>query len=342
MYEAREQEDILAELQSYSKTPASKFEGTFEYDMLASNALEFAKVEIELEQAYKAAFAETSWGEYLTMRAAEFGVDRKLAQSAIGTVTLTGRGDVPEGSRFATTAGTVFQTTKATTIAGSGDVPIQAVVAGSTGNVAASTISVIPINIPGITMVTNKEPTHDGYDEETDEELLKRYYTVVRTPATSGNKYHYYNWAMSVEGVGDCGVIPLWNGPGTVKVIIIDSNHQIASADLVKNVYDYIESVRPIGADVTVSTPAPLSIAITADIKGKLNIDSFKRSIMSSFIKRALQPTYLSAAQVIDKIMDQNTVEDCDNVLLNGSKRINISADELPVVSEVTVRDISS
>ena len=71
MYEAREQEDILAELQEASATPASKIEGTFENDMLASNSIEFAKLEVELEQAYKAAFAETSWGDYLTMIAAE-------------------------------------------------------------------------------------------------------------------------------------------------------------------------------------------------------------------------------------------------------------------------------
>ena len=68
MYSAREQEDILAELQEVSETPASKIEGTFEHDMFASNSIEFAKVEVELEQAYKAAFAESSWGEYLTMR----------------------------------------------------------------------------------------------------------------------------------------------------------------------------------------------------------------------------------------------------------------------------------
>ena len=52
MYQAREQPDILKELQEESKTDAAKFEGTFEYDMLAANALEFSKVELELEQAY--------------------------------------------------------------------------------------------------------------------------------------------------------------------------------------------------------------------------------------------------------------------------------------------------
>ena len=64
MYEAREQEDILAELQEASKTPASKIEGTFENDVLASSSIEFAKTEVELEELCKISFAETSYGDY--------------------------------------------------------------------------------------------------------------------------------------------------------------------------------------------------------------------------------------------------------------------------------------
>lgn len=60
MFEARDQEDILAELQAASTVDASTIEGTFEYDVLASNSIEFAKVEVELQQAYRAAFADTS------------------------------------------------------------------------------------------------------------------------------------------------------------------------------------------------------------------------------------------------------------------------------------------
>ena len=244
MYEAREQEDILTELQETSSSPASKIEGTFENDVLVTNSIEFGKMEVELEQMYKAAFAETSWGEYLTMIAAEFGVDRKAASKATGTVTVTGTGTVSKGSRFSTSAGNVFVTTKEADIKGSGDIPVEASLEGADGNVAAGTIVNIPISIPGILSVTNAKAASGGYDEESDEDLLKRYYIAVRTPATSGNKWHYYNWAMSVKGVGDCRVRPLWNGPGTVKVLIVDSNHQTAADTLIKAVADYIEKMK--------------------------------------------------------------------------------------------------
>lgn len=342
MYEAREQEDILAELQEASTTPASKIEGTFENDMLASNSIEFAKIEVELEQAYKAAFAETSWGDYLTMIAAEFGVDRKLAVKAKGTVTITGTGDVSVGSRFSTAAGTVFETTETVSIQQKGHVPVQAVNAGVSGNVAAGTIVNIPISIPGITGVTNEEPTHDGFDEESDEELLKRYNIIVRRPATSGNCNHYYNWAMSVEGVGECKVVPLWNGAGTVKVIIIDSNHSVASSDLIAKVKAHIEENSPIGATVTVTSPAALTIDITADVKGTLDTDALKTSLSEYFVAHALNLTYISSAQIIDRIMNQSTVEDCDNVLVNGAKRVSITSEQLPVMGSVTIHDLTA
>ena len=342
MYEAREQEDILAELQEASATPASKIEGTFENDMLASNSIEFAKLEVELEQAYKAAFAETSWGDYLTMIAAQFGVDRKRAGKARGTVTVTGTGSVSKGSRFATAAGVLFAAAQNVDVVGSADILVEAVLEGTTGNVAAGAVNIIPMSIPGINAVTNAAPMTGGYDEEGDEVLLKRYYIAVRTPATSGNVYHYVNWAMSIKGVGNCKVLPLWNGPGTVKVLVIDSNGQTASRELIKSVADYIETVRPIGATVTVASPVPLGITVSVAVKGSLDKETCKKAINTRLAKTALSATYLSAAQVIDIVMDQSSVEDCDKVLLNGAPRLNIGADELPVVEEVKVSALST
>lgn len=79
MYEARKQSDILTELQQNAGSDTSSYEGTFTYDVLAANSIEFSKEEVELEQAYKAAFARSSWGEYLEMRAEEHGIFRKNA-----------------------------------------------------------------------------------------------------------------------------------------------------------------------------------------------------------------------------------------------------------------------
>ena len=111
------------------------------------------------------------------------------------------------------------------------------------------------MSIPGISSVTNAQATHDGFDEEDDASLYNRLIFKVRQPATSGNKNEYIQWATSVAGVGKAVVISLWNGNGTVKVLITDTNGNPASADLQKKVAAYIETVRPIGATVTVAAP---------------------------------------------------------------------------------------
>ena len=108
MYVARTQEEILTELLSESKLPSSKVEGVFEYDVLASNAIEFAKVEQELADMHQSAFGMTAWDEYLDMKAEGHGVVRRQAVKAIGTVTVTGNGVVTEGSYFQTALGTRF------------------------------------------------------------------------------------------------------------------------------------------------------------------------------------------------------------------------------------------
>lgn len=69
MYRAREQKEILQEMINNSKAKTGLFEGTFMYDALSSNSIEVAKNEVEIEEAYKVAFADTSYGEYLTMLA---------------------------------------------------------------------------------------------------------------------------------------------------------------------------------------------------------------------------------------------------------------------------------
>lgn len=161
MYVARDQNEILQELQRQSGIEASKIEGTFENDVLASNSFEFSKSEVEIEQLYKAAFADTSWGEYLTLRAAEFGIDRKPAVRAIGALTITGTKGiiVPQGSVFSTDNNVYFTTDAACTIADNGtvDVKITAQIAGTSGNVGANTIDKIPMSIPGVSKVINKD-----------------------------------------------------------------------------------------------------------------------------------------------------------------------------------------
>lgn len=345
MFNIPTSDEILKSLQLQSQLPMSKFEGTFEYDVFSSNAIEFMKTYVELGELYKVAFADTSYGDFLTMRAKEAGIIRKVATKAIGTVTVKGNGVLPKGSQFSTADGVLFETLETATINGSQEVKVQAVETGNGGNVAANTIDTIPMSIPGINSVINAQPTKDGFEEESDDNLRERYLLHVRYPGTSGNKMHYYEWAMSVPGVGGVKIIPTWNGPGSVKVIIINSEFKQASTELITAVKDYIESVRPMGAMVTVVSATPKVINVTATIEGKgFVLDKFKEMMNDYLIdleKSVInngEINKLSIAKVGSFIIDAGAIDYQNLRINNDDKSIVISDEDLPTLGEVNIQ----
>lgn len=341
MYEAREQDEILTELQQNVGNDASSYEGTFTYDVLASNSIEFAKQEVEREQAYRAMFARTSWGEYLEMRAEEHGIFRRQAVKAKGTVTVSGNGTVPQGSVFQTATGIAFYTTKAATITQAGNIPIECSTAGTMGNVKAGTITVIPMSIPGISSVTNADATYDGFDEEDDATLYNRLIFKVRQPATSGNVNDYIEWATSIAGVGHVTVVPLWNGNGTVKVIITDSSGNPASSNLLTQVSTTIGTKHPIGATVSVVAPAILELHIAlTPTKGKGDADAIKTLLNNYFTSKNFSGEKVSYAVIGKMIIDDDStnVTDYDSLTINGdTKNISLTDEQMPKVTEVVL-----
>lgn len=339
----RMKEDFKAEQKKKAAEGTTVIEGGFARDIINANSLEFEATYLEMSLMMEASFADTSWEEYLTRKCAEFGIDRKLATYSVGEVTFTGQKNttIPAGTIVGIEGGNQYTTDEeaVTDDTGTVVVPITCQTIGSIGNVTENTITDIPISVFGITDVTNEEATHDGYDEETDEALYMRYYIFIRTPATSGNKYHYYNWAMEVEGVGSVRIIPLWAGNGTVKVLLLDSNHQTASEELMQKVYDHIEERRPIGATVTIASPQPKEVTIDVAVKGTLDIDKLIYDIMEFVKGKELDMTYISAAQVGDMIMNQSAVEDYDGLTLNGTSRVTFGIEEILAVKEVVLHE---
>lgn len=344
MYKAREQKDILQEMINSSKAKTGLFEGTFQYDALASNSIEFAKAEVELEELNKVAFADTSYGEYLTMIAKQYGVIRKEATKAIGVLTVKGTGTIYAGATFATESGIQFVATENADIKETGQINIEASVAGVIGNVDAETINVISLFIPGINSVINDAPTTGGYDEETDVELLDRYLFKVRNPATSGNKNNYELWAREIEGVGGARCIPLWKGNGTVKVVIIDANLNVADETLLNKVRTYLEEEKPIGADLTVVSAAAVNVKVAANIYGSVNEDEFKEKVDTYFKEIGFNRGYVSIAHIGKTLLEYSGVIDYDNLTLNGeAKNIPLTEEQLPILeNEVDFNVVST
>lgn len=131
---------------------------------------------------------------------------------------------------------------------------------------------------------------------------------------------------------------------GTVKVIIINSDKGVADSDLIERVAEHIEESRPIGAEVTVESAAPLVININAKViladsggieKAKEQIEE---SINSYLKKNTFHNAYLSYAQIGGCILSCPAVADYAYLVVNnGTVNVKIGETEVPVLGVVSI-----
>lgn len=341
------QEQILSRLLSKISDEFDKAVGSFFYDVNKPVSDEIADIRVRVEEILKNGFALTATGTYLDSKVAEQGIARKPATYSSVSVTVTGTPGayISNGDKVASDTITFTVTeTKSLDETGTATAPAVCDVSGKIGNVPVGAINRFPVTLSGLVSVTNTEPATDGFDAETDDELRERYFEKVSLPATSGSKYHYVMWAKEVSGVGDAKCLPLWNGNGTVKVIIINSEKGVASEELITEVAQHIEESRPIGAEVTVESAAPLIIDISVSLVLANGVDeetakkNISESITKYFQKNAFSSTYISYAQIGGCILSCDEVNDYGSLTMNGGiENISVSDIQVPVLGVISV-----
>ena len=331
-------------------------EGSFFWDTTRPGAIEKAQlVQFTLQNLLQIFFVQTSYGEYLDYlgQAKAMGATRLPATSATGNVKFVGQPGilVKAGTQVATQSSTnapaiTFKTTEEGVINAEGEVVVRAECAepGTAGNVPAGVIVLMAEPVEGVMAVTNPDPFTGGTDVEDDDSFRERILDARRLPATSGNKHHYKLWAREVPGVGDAKVFPLWDGPGTVKVVIVDGNKRAASPELLDAVIDHIENQRPIGAEVTVASATEKQINITANVSLASGYtiaqvqQLYQEAVVSFFREIALVETYVSYALLGKILLETPGVGDYANLLVNGSAtNVLLGEEEVPVLGTVTL-----
>lgn len=351
MYEEKTDEVILEDMLDNTRDDIDKREGSIAYDLLTPTAIELSLAYIELDAVLALGFADTSEGDWLERKTSELGVIRKPALIASGEVTFTGDEDteIPTGTRVITENGLYFVTTDNVEIGESGEVtaPIEAEEGGSEYNVSAGDIVDIDGDLEDVIDVINEDDITGGIDEETDESLLERYYSRVRRPATSGNVYHYEEWAKEVPGVGDVKVYPTWDGAGTVKVVLLGGNQTAPEQSVIDDVESYIEDNRPVGANVTVVGAEEVSINISADLvlSSIADINDVKadieRGVTEYLGTLAFDDPLVRYTRIAAILLDIPRIIDYANLTVNGGEHnIEVSDGEVAVLGEVDVNDV--
>ncbi|WP_334075460.1 baseplate J/gp47 family protein [Paenibacillus sp. A14] len=348
MFENQTKEAILDRMRNASPEGIDTRQGSITYDLLSPAAIELAHAYIALENVLKFGFAgpEQPSG-YLDLRAAEMGITRRPSEKAAGEIVFKGDDNtvVPKGTSVSTDEeeAIVFVTTEAGVIdQGTAKVKAEAAVGGVRGNVDAGRIKLMLGNLTGVVSVTNPEEFKNGAERESDESLLGRYYDRVRRPATSGNAWHYRQWALEVSGVGDVKVFPTWKGGGTVKLSILSEDKREPNDEIIGKVQDAVDERRPVGADVTVSgaeevkinVSASLKLASGADLEGIKTL--FGKKLEHFLAGIAFKTTIVSYNQIFGLLLDIAQVEDFQELKINGEKgNYKIKEDQVAVAGAV-------
>ncbi|MCC0641636.1 MULTISPECIES: baseplate J/gp47 family protein [unclassified Clostridioides] len=325
-----------------------KGEGSFLSDMVSPVNSELAKFYIELSYLHKKAFIEDNFDDFLDKRVNEFGVYRKLGTEATGEVTFEGKaGTVVQNGTTISYNELLFVVIKDIEIGSEieqNTSPIQALEIGIRYNIPANTEFKLQDEINGITKIYNNADFKGGTEIETDEELKERFYKIQKNQATSGNKAHYEEWALEVDGVYNAKVYPRWDGAGTVKVLLFGQNNQAVEEEIITKCREHIEAEMPIGATLTVATPSPLNISISATIKLEAGYtldfvkESFLENINGYLINVNKEIIYTKVSAILASV---EGLHDFSNLLLNNkAENIVFEEDKVPSVTKLEFSEV--
>lgn len=336
--------------------------GGFPYDFTMPTAIEKSElIQFHLVRTLMLMFPQYAWGDWLDLHAAAAGIERRPAGYASGSVTVTGDPGtvIPDGAIFCTeatdsTPALEYAADSMAIIPESGSVTVEvtAVEAGRESNTKKNTVVFALTSIKGLSTVNNPDDISGGTDVESDEDLLERIEEEnFRDGATFiGNDSDYIRWAKEVVGVGDCIVVPTWNGPGTVKLIIVDSNGEPANARLIEAVYDHI--VSPHDRSLRLLPTACAELTVEAATTKKISytctglmyddttdiptiVSQFKELVMKEYSEAKVEGI-LVYNQVRPLITDIPGVSDFDTFLMNGAEEnIPLSNDEYAATDQV-------
>lgn len=337
-------DEILESMLDAVPLEIDKREGGVIYNALAPAAAQLAQQYIWMDQILTLTFADTSMGEFLDLRAREVGIERFPATRALYKVDFErseGSDAIPIGSRFMIDEN-YFELVE--------DDVIRIETPGEPGNNIVEGTELLPLdNFVGLEKVAIARLLERGSDAEDDESLRSRYFVRVRREANSGNKAHYKAWAEEVEGVGIAKVFPLYNGPGTVKIVITNDNFQPPIQTIVTNVQNHIapvgelgEGQAPIGATVVVAGATIENIGIKAKVDLQINrstsdAESEFNELMSKYLKNnSFRLEYLNISTVSEILLQCDSVRNYSDVSINGSvSNFRINPEKIAALSSV-------
>lgn len=345
-------------------------EGSIMYDALAPVCYELAESMINLKSVVLESFTATATGQYLDLKGQEIGVSRILSTKAMATAKILKQDGEPieisRGDRFSTIGDrqVIFKVVERNE---KGLYLLECEETGTVGNKYLG--QVLPLqNYSEMLEATFIEIVVPGRDDEGDESLRERILQAFQNTRFGGNVADYIRFTREIEGVGDCQIYPVFDGGGTVLVVVLDNELNIASDKLVKDVQETIDPKSPDGRGI-----APIGHRVTVKTADRFDINvSFEITVLNDFTVEQLKPvidraiekyflklrtnwgsieqdyryrTWVFRSQITSIVLGVQGVANVQNMRLNGrDEDILMQANEekqgLPFLKEVIANDV--
>ncbi|MBH7874086.1 baseplate J/gp47 family protein, partial [Clostridioides difficile] len=215
----------------------------------------------------------------------------------------------------------------------------------------------IPIEyIDGLETAELTEILINGEGEESEDSLRQRYYDSLNSQSFGGNIQNYKDEVNKLPDVGGVKVYPVWNGGGTVKLVIINSNFKAPSEDLVNLVQEEIDPIghqgqglglAPIGHKVTVTGVVSTTINISAEITYKSgytweNIKTIAEEAVDDYLNELNmswedeENLIVRISQIETRLLSIDGVLDIANTMINSiASNLNVDKDSIVLRGEI-------
>lgn len=348
-----------------------KREGSIIYDAVAPAAIVSAQQSLSLANIIRETYIKTAQGEFLDYRAVEHGTNRYTATNTEVKARFNdddgNPANVEVGDRFASIAESpVFYTVIKANDDGTAE--MQAEEAGTSANSYLGQILPVTPN-DNLAWAEITEITIPAKDEENDEHLRARLLNSNSWVAYGGNVADYLDMTSKIPDVGATQVYPVWNGAGTVKLVILNNDLMPASQTLIKKVKEEIDpkdnetqgyGLAPIDHRVTVTAPEAFTVNIAMNVTTaeNANIDTIRTNIKASLeeLFKSLRKDWsvidsatgrgykmtVYRSKILSRVMTIEGVANATMPQLNGEDEdlqlvFNNTNSQLPVLGEVTV-----
>lgn len=323
-----------------------KREGSVLNTFASGNSMSLAKAYIDMGDIISLGFIEDTFDTYLDKRVNEFGVYRKEGSKATGQIKVTGKeGTVLENGTSFLCNDLKFIMLNDVTIGELDDIcHVEAEEVGYKYNLSSNNVFTLTEPINGVETLTNEADFKNGVDVESDDDLRARFIKVVNNPSASGNKSHYEEWALEVNGVGRAIPYPLWDGNGTVKVMIVGNDNKPVDEEIINNCKLHIEKNMPIGCQLTVTTPTSLNVSIVASVELKegYEISEIKEEFetkLNEYLKTITNE--LTYSKVYGILVNLLGVGDITSLTINNNtSNITIAEDKIINISVVELSEV--